>query len=510
MLRKGTILQKFVLLKYIMELYNRLLEKEEAKLRPKTAKSGPPQSLRKGKLPKIPTTTINMGDDNDATQVQQVVMVGGNEGQNQQQSIEAAADVPLITITTETGDMVADEPSRLVTNNISDDDLYLIPPTTDLFEDGTMGEKDNDLAFNFVGKYLDDIDEFAQDLECFNVDVTNSPLTMSQQILELSGSNSPPPVVVEQDGIVAKQTKGTANAPPPTQEGFHTPKTRYSLRPRSSALLASLAPDTPPSRRSGLRRVPSTETPQRPQHQRRRRILTEEEYSLRFPIAKRKIVSIATLPMPRNNISSRNIISYFPMDLTLLREEFSHELHGRSSLPMETSVNRETDPSLIIVSLEQSNNHQNMQHLQPPQSNQFSSHLHVSTLDPVRQADSNLMRDQQQQHLLVPPQPQQTQQSNISAMDDIRQAPSHMVMEEAAAGLTNLSLPLKMTSQKEVTENLPASALAGVSNDSLNLGNEEPVIPSGIPAPPPVDHSRGLNNRIFQQWMTFVKHHLIW
>ncbi|XP_073823667.1 uncharacterized protein [Musca autumnalis] len=76
-------------------------------------------------------------------------------------------------------------------------------------------------------------------------------------------------------------------------------------------------------------------------------------------------------------------------------------------------------------------------------------------------------------------------------MDDIRQAPSHMVMEEAAAGLTNLSLPLKMTSQKEVTENLPASALAGVSNDSLNLGNEEPVIPSGIPAPPPVDHSRG-------------------
>uniref|UniRef100_A0A1I8NJS2 Rad21/Rec8-like protein N-terminal domain-containing protein n=1 Tax=Musca domestica TaxID=7370 RepID=A0A1I8NJS2_MUSDO len=458
---KANILQKYVLFKYVMEIYGQVLENEQAKWRPKI-KPLPPPAQRKER-PRI-QAAINVSGD-------------GEDGENARANVQSIEEVmPMPVGQGEVGGVASEsvEEIRLDLSAVNNENVYLLPP-----DEGTTKEKDDMMTFNFVGKYLDNIDDHlgVRDFENFNVEMNNSSMTsyptMSQHLSELNERNNQPSVMGQVP--TTEQRRDSV---------YHTPKTRYHLRPRSSALLASLGPGdtTPPGQRrsAALRSSNSSETTptQRPiHHQRRRRFLTEDEYSLCLPIRKRKIIAEARLPLPRNNVC-HTVVSYYSMDFSLIREEFSHALHGRSFFARAEN-NRTTEPSLVIISPEEIRNPPPPPHEQPPAA---IDQLQNSTLDQVRHIDFSHMMpgNLQGQHLLVPPPPQPHQetavhQSNISAMDDVRQAPSNLGGD--------LSLPLRMTSQKQLApENLPSSfaATAGEANNSLQIAAED----FGIPPPP--------------------------
>lgn len=377
--KKGNLLQKYVLLKYVMESYESCLKQQEKARQVKKGKKGIGRSA---------AATHRF----DATRDQHTIPGRHFLLQDNATTINNYSQPHAASLGNTSNDNDDENNGfRLNPGLIDDNELFALPPMA--MVDG--GDDDDDQDNNFVAQYHKDLlqlaEEFKHSMESFNF---HTDIDEEQQSRVSSSLNNNAPSInldsftddnllpsmldllpknrqeqqklTRQTYEVSSKTVETAEAVKETSRS----QGHYNLRPRRSCLVESLFSESPPptlsrNRRSAQGRndkdgAAATSTQRRTSPQRPPRprpyYLTEEEYSLRLPMPKRKIVPIGPIP----KVQSKRVLSelsYYPIDFTIAREEFSYERHKRDdfvnlTLPTtaaEATVGSQTLSSSVIV-----------------------------------------------------------------------------------------------------------------------------------------------------------------
>lgn len=121
-------------------------------------------------------------------------------------------------------------------------------------------------------------------------------------------------------------------------------------------------------------------TPATPKRLKPRTYITEEEYSLRFRLPRRRFLEVKELPRVKYNIETSSF-AYFPMNMSLIEEEYSNFYENEAN-----------DNNLFEVQLQSTNLHEPPTTLPLPTSVlAATTGDNVSSLTVVRQAPSSMM-----------------------------------------------------------------------------------------------------------------------
>lgn len=433
--KKGNILQKYVLLKYVMESYESCLKQQEKA-----------RDVKKGKKEIGRSAAAKLGFDatRDHTSPRRHFLLQEDATTINNYSQQHAASLG------NTSNDNDDENTgfRLNPGLIDDNELFALPPMA--MVDG--GDDDNDQDNNFVAQYHKDLlqlaEEFKHSMDSLNF---HTDIDEEQQSRVSSSLNNAPPInldsitddnllpsmqdllpknrqeqqkLTRQTYEVSSKTVEVADAVKETQRSSQG---HYNLRPRRSRIVESLFSESPPptlsrNRRSTQGRIDkegaatSTQrnssllisSPQRTPRP-RPNYLTEEEYSLRLPMPKRKIVPIGPIP----KVQSKRVLSelsYYPIDFTITREEYSYERHKRDDF-----VNLTLPTNTTTTAAEATVGSQTLS----------SSVIAVSSDDDGNVRSQSLPQSQQQPQQMLQ---QQYLSSNISnSLVEVRQAVSDLV-----------------------------------------------------------------------------------
>lgn len=435
--KKGNLLQKYVLLKYVMESYESCLKQQEKA-----------RDVKKGKKEIGRSATAKLGFDatRDHTSPRRHFLLQEDATTINNYSQQHAASLG------NTSNDNDDENNgfRLNPGLIDDNELFALPPMA--MVDGGVDD-DDDQDNNFVAQYHKDLlqlaEEFKHSMDSLNF---HTDIDEEQQSRVSSSLNNAPPINLDSitdDNLLPsmqdllpknrqeqqKLTKQTYEVSSKTvemaeavKETSRSSQGHYNLRPRRSRIVESLFSESPPptssrNRRSTQGRIDkegaatSTQrnssllisSPQRPPRP-RPNYLTEEEYSLRLPMPKRKIVPIGPIPkMQSKRVLSE--LSYYPIDFTITREEYSYERHKRDDF-----VNLTLPTNTTTTAAEATVGSQTLS----------SSVIAVSSDDDGNVRSQSLPQSQQQTQQML--QQQQYLSSNISnSLVEVRQAVSDLV-----------------------------------------------------------------------------------
>lgn len=491
--KKGNLLQKYVLLKYVMESYESCLKQQENA-----------RHVKKGKkeIGRLAAAKLGFDATRDHTIPGRHFLLQEDATTINNYSQQHAASLG------NTSNDNDDENNgfRLNPGLIDDNELFALPPMA--MADG--GDDDDDQDNNFVAQYHKDLlqlaEEFKHSMDSLNF---HTDIDEEQQSRVSSSLNNAPPInldsitddnllpsmqdllpknrqeqqkLTRQTYEVSSKTVEVAEA---VKETSRSSQGHYNLRPRRSRIVESLFSESPPrtlsrNRRSTQGRIDkegaatSTQrnssllisSPQRPPRP-RPNYLTEEEYSLRLPMPKRKIVPIGPIP----KVQSKRVLSelsYYPIDFTITREEYSYERHKRDDF-----VNLTLPTNTTTTAAEATVGSQTLS----------SSVIAVSSDDDGNVRSQSLPQSQQQPQQML--QQQQYLSSNISnSLVEVRQAVSDLV--DAGVSLqvdNNLSVIGEEGGGRANTSGLHEKSMIqhgiGIADQSDLLIEIPPAVPAG-------------------------------
>ncbi|XP_075149984.1 uncharacterized protein LOC142224061 [Haematobia irritans] len=395
--KKANLLQKFTIFKYIMEVYEKCLKQKQAEF-----SKGKKMKMRKK------TNTAKHSARANVDSVQTEPMIVSRSGHNEDLHQISQEDIGL----------------RLGIDGINEEDLSMMLPTLEVVIDQPAFVEGFQRDFR---RFLDDVEEI-QDLGLRpppRLDLRES-IVLDDLPEECLLHDHP------MDDFAPLQEKEMAEKEShrhPTEKN----QTRYSLRSQATKNYSDHTTPrriTPSKARKRTAQSPSPTHPT-PASRTRHRYLTEEEYALRFPMPSCTILEIAPLPRVKLNLNSS--IFYFPMDMELLREEFSYELHNRDMVEIGSITSSQAANSVLLIMEDEQQQHHGPQ--EPP--NVF----------PAKNGNQ-------------PPQLEECHTKDTNVMSNVEGVSSLLEARQGVSGMeTDDSLPLPM-----------ADKLLGVINESSSLG----------------------------------------
>lgn len=318
--RKATLVQKYTLMKYLMQAYERVLNKYTsnktcAKQKPSLSAPHSPIKNKTKNLQKtgtnystlspvfraqindlqqevvfeVPPEPAQSSETNDnVIDLLSIFQQDANTTANEQNSVTVEPDIELDF---EQNIILPPPPSRAPVVNISD-----------LLRTNSL-DNSNDIEFSFAIQQQPPKPHFMED-------------TPKQQTL-LSSSSAQPTEVRQSARLVAQNRTVS-------YEGQQAAASGPQISNRSA--------DITPPRTSQRRFKPHT-------------IITEEEYSLRFRLPCRKFLEITSLPQVKYNIDTSSI-AFFGMDMSLIEEEYFRNVDAIS----EVQLSNAALPTLTISS----------------------------------------------------------------------------------------------------------------------------------------------------------------